>query len=342
MNAREGCLLRTVDGLIFDVKGVVHPPEKIVAFPRFFPHPLGNRKSGDVTYQKVYNLAERYQFLKKQHPQYLVFDPIFDELLCEVPTEMVYFLYDPIKRLAELRDQSRHDKLEAAALNFMKLLRRKSATSWQNLGISGSLLPRLHTSKSDIDPVVYGETPCIAVYEALKSELSQGGSIVKPYTEQQLKTLYKMRLQDTQISFSDFVQTESRKVLQGRFRKHDFYIRCVKDWGENGERYGDRMYRKMGYARVCAVVSDASNAIFTPCSYKVEDVQTLRGLKGELVSTISSFRGRFCEQAKEGEYITAQGKVERVQHKSGKVEFRLLLGGRNSDFMILGETAGED
>jgi len=342
MTAREGCLLKTVDRIIFDVKGLIHPPDKTVAFPRFLPNPLGSRKCNGVAYKKVYNLAERYKLLREQYPQYLVFDPIFDELLCEVPAETVDFLYDPIKRLDELRDQRRLDKLEAAALSFMEFIQRKSVASWQNLGISGSLLPRLHTTKSDIDPVVYGEDTCLAVYKALKSELSEQKSIVKPYTNQQLKKLYKTRLQDTKISFLDFVKTESRKVLQGIFHKHDFYLRCVKDWGENGERYGDTLYRRVGYARVGAIVSNASNSIFTPCSYKVEDVKLLDGQHGELVSLISSFRGRFCEQATEGEYIIAQGKVERVQHKSDQAEYRLLLGGESSDFMILGEPAVED
>jgi predicted nucleotidyltransferase len=115
----------------------------------------------------------------------------------------------------------------------------------------------------------------------------------------------------------------------------------VKDWGENGERYGDNLYRRVGYAKVGAIVSDASNSIFTPCSYRVEDVKLLEGQHGELVSIVSSFRGRFCEQAEEGENVIAQGKVERVQSKSGQVEFRLLLGGKSSDFMILGEPAVE-
>ena len=210
MNAREGYLLKTVDSVIFDVKGLVHPPDKTVAFPRFLPNPLGNRRCEGVAYEKVYNLAERYKLLREQYPQYLVFDPIFDELLCEVPTETVDFLYDPIRRLDELRarDQRRLDKLEAAALSFMELIQRKSAASWQNLGISGSLLSRLHTTKSDIDPVVYGEDICLAVYEALKSELSEQESYVKAYTNQQLKKLYRTRSQDTKIPFPDFVKTE--------------------------------------------------------------------------------------------------------------------------------------
>jgi len=53
------------------------------------------------------------------------------------------------------------------------------------------------------------------------------------------------------------------------------------------------------------------------------------------VSEIASFRGRFCEQAGEGETVIAQGKVEKVQKKNSDTFFRLLLGGKPSDFMVL-------
>jgi predicted nucleotidyltransferase len=37
MMAREGDLIRTKSGVVFDVKGLVHPPNRIIAFPRFIP-----------------------------------------------------------------------------------------------------------------------------------------------------------------------------------------------------------------------------------------------------------------------------------------------------------------
>jgi len=49
---------------------------------------------------------------------------------------------------------------------------------------------------------------------------------------------------------------------------------------------------------------------------------------------ITSFRGRFCEQAEKGEIVTAQGKVEKVVEKDGTEFFRLILGAKPSDFMI--------
>ena len=52
-----------------------------------------------------------------------------------------------------------------------------------------------------------------------------------------------------------------------------------------------------------------------PARYKVEDVQVVDGPKLEPITEIVSFRGRFCEQAANGEEIEAQGKVELVNRQ---------------------------
>ena len=332
---REGGYIEDFNGVIFDVKGLVHPPSRTVAFPRFIPDPHGNRKLGDIIYRKIYALSERYELLKERFPQYLVSDLVFGERLSEVPTEDIKCYYNPVDRLREFRDCNQLDELEADALCFAELLQNHSDIPWNKLGISGSLLVQLHTLKSDIDPIVYGEKSCFKVYEALRSIMKEKKSLVKAYTQEELRNLYSFRSKDTEMSFDDFVTIECRKVLQDKFLQHDFYIRCVKDWNEIEERYGDVVYKRVGYAKIKATISDDSEAIFTPCRYSVDHVQLLKGTCEEVVSEIASFRGRFCEQAGEGEIVIAQGKVERVQKKNGDTFFRLLLGGKPSDFMVL-------
>ncbi|MFB3890102.1 MAG: hypothetical protein ACE14S_11470 [Candidatus Bathyarchaeia archaeon] len=45
---------------------------------------------------------------------------------------------------------------------------------------------------------------------------------------------------------------------------------------------------------------------------------------------------RVCEQAKTGERIVVQGKIERVTDKMGNYEhYRVLIGNQPSDFMAL-------
>ena len=91
----------------------------------------------------------------------------------------------------------------------------------------------------------------------------------------------------------------------------------------------------LGQAEVEVIVTDTSEAIFTPCSYKVGDVRLVRGQPAALLlEEIVSFRGRFCEQAREGERVRARGKLERVITKEGTIHYRLLLGGAG-DFMIV-------
>ncbi|MEM3673217.1 MAG: hypothetical protein QW468_03180 [Candidatus Bathyarchaeia archaeon] len=333
---REGDLIKSVEDIIFDVKGLVHPPNKVIAFPRFIPDFRGNRYFKDVSYRKVYGLSERFEFLKQNHPNYIVYDDVFDETLCEIPTCNVKHHYNPIERLRELGNSQGLDELENVALELFKVLRNSANISWGSMGISGSLLVKLHTPNSDIDPVVYGSENCRKVYAVLRELLKTQETPFKPYNREDLRVLFDFRSKDTFMSFEDFVAVESRKVLQGKFMERDYFIRFVKDWNEIGEKYGDVCYKNCGYMKIKATVIDDSESIFTPCTYKIEKVKIVKGPKLQPVEEISSFRGRFCEQAKNGETVVAQGKLEHVADKRQNREyFRLLLGGKTSDYMVL-------
>ena len=207
MKAREGDLLQTQDETIFDVKGLVHPPNSTVAFPRFIPDAHGNRRREDRVYRKIYALSERYKLLEKRFPQYLIYDPVFGERLCEVPRKDIRHYYNPVQRLQEFRNASQLDDLEVDAILFAEFLKNNSAVSWNKMGISGSLLVQLHTPGSDLDLAVYGEKACRKVCETLKSAMKDGKTEVKPYTLESLKSLYAFRSQDTKIPFNDFAAT---------------------------------------------------------------------------------------------------------------------------------------
>ena len=337
MKAREGDLIETFDGNIFDVKGLVHPLDRIVAFIRFTPDPNGERMRGNTRYKKVYPLHERYALLRKKFPQYLFFDTVFNQWLCEVPTEKVKTHYEPSTHLSQLRHKRVLDKLEKQTIDLARLLYTKAGVKWSALGVSGSLLVNLNTSKSDIDLVVYGSQNAIKIHNTLKLLIPDIASGVKLYDKQNLRTLFDFRSKDTSMKFEDFVRTESRKVLQGKFRGRDYYIRCVKNWKEVVETYGSIFYKPMGEATIDATVADDSQTIFTPCAYQVEDVHVVEGKNLQFPREVVSFRGRFCEQARKGERIIARGMIESLKGESGPEHFRLLVGNRASDFMILAD-----
>lgn len=336
LKTREGDLIETLEGLIFDVKGLVHPPDRVVAFIRYFPEETGDRVRNGSSYGKVYSLSDRYALLKENYPQYLVFDPVFDERMCEVPIDCLKEKYDPIAKLQQLEKGENMDALESKALNLALLLGEKAGTPRNSIGISGSILVGLHRANSDIDLIVYGSANCRKVNITLRKMLNDPDSALRPYDSSDVKRLFDFRSKDTAMGFGDFVRTESRKAFQGKFMHTDYFIRFVKDWNEIDEKYGDFQYKNLGCAKMKATVSNDSESIFTPCRYSIENMAVIGGLKNVAITEICSFRGRFCEQARKGETVMAQGKVEKVMDmRTDRAHFRLLIGNHPADNMVL-------
>jgi len=340
LQAREGELIKTKKKVIFDVKGLVHPPNRIIAFPRYIPSPQGSRGYAGNLYGKVYSFTDRFKFLEEKAPALLVHDPVFDATLCEVPVDTITKHYKPVEKLRKLRSAKTLSDLERKAVQLAEDLKKAADVPWSCLGISGSLLVGLYTLQSDIDPVVYGVENCRKAYAALQHLLEDGDSQFKPYSRRGLHTLFDFRSKDTIMSFEDFALVESRKAFQGLFNGTDYFFRFVKDWNQTGEQYGDVRYKNCGYAKIAATVADGAEALFTPCTYKLENVKVVDGARLQPIREIVSFRGRFCEQLptnlREPPTVEAQGKVERVTNtKTKETHYRLLLGNKPADYMVI-------
>lgn len=339
MLAREGDLIRTKDKVIFDVKGLVHPPNKVVAFPRYIPSFEGDRIKEGEKYTKIYNLAERFEYLTNKTPDLLVSDPVFGEHLCEVPLASIEKYFDPIKTLQTIRAADHLEPLEKKAVSLTEELKEAAGIPWNSIGISGSVMVGLFTLQSDIDPLVYGSENCQKAYEALQGLLKTEKAQFKKYSREELHELFEFRSKDTRMSFDDFEQVEARKAFQGKYQGIDYFIRFVKEWNEVNEQYGDICYETKGYATVSGTVADASESLFTPCTYLLENVRILEGKKIETISEIASFRGRFCKQAERGELVTAKGKVELVNDKKRNTSYhRIIIGNRPEDYLVLSKT----
>lgn len=336
MLAREGELIENENGIIFDVKGLMHPPKKIIAFPRFIPSIEGKRKRNKKKYDKIYNLSERYDYLKNNAPNLLSYDPIFDETLCEVPIQEIKRHYNPINKLKELRKSKKLLDLEKKAIDLLRILKNKAKIPWNSIGISGSILVGLYKLNSDLDPIIYGKKNCQKAYKTLEKILEINNTEIKAYNREGLKNLYKFRKKDTQMEFEDFYKVESRKAFQGTFGGTDFFIRFVRNWEEIKLSYGDIKFQNCGEAKILAKITNDSEALFTPCKYLIGNIEVLKGKKSIKPTEIASFRGRFCLQAKESEKIIAQGKLEKVINNVNKKSYyRLILGSKPTDFMIL-------
>lgn len=333
----ESFYLETEEGMYFTVKGMVHPPDRFIAYLRYAPDPhAGERFKEGRRYRRLYHFAEQEQYLQANAAHYLFFDPVYRATLQGVPRSCISRVYDPRARLQALARQPNRDTVEDDALAFALLLQQEASVPLNGLGLSGSLLIGLHTPHSDLDLTVHGAQNCRAVHQALKRLLNtEANPALRRNDPRELGALYTARVADTHMAFDDFQLAEENKVNQGRFREREYFIRFLKEPAATGESYGDYHYAPCGRARLLATVTDASEAIFTPCRYGLADVQLLDGLPGANIVAAVSFRGRFCEQAQEGQRVLISGMMEQVTAQDGTVWHRLLLGNHVEDSMVL-------
>ncbi len=333
----ESFYLETRDGLVFAVKGHEHPPDRWIGVLRYVPDSnYGDRIRNEQAYRRLYGFAEQEERLQKDFPQYLSYDPVFQTRLQSVPRLLTRRIYDPRLRLFELIQAQKRTSIEEDAVDFADLLRKEAGIPSYCIGITGSLLIGLNTDNSDLDIAVFGAHNSVAVYLALRKLVeSKSCKELSRLDPKKMEDLYRERSADTEMAFYQFEKLERGKVNQGVFRDRTYFIRFIKEPGEIGYVYGDQSYQKLGRATIRALVSDDREAIFTPCRYLLSRVHSLQGPSLPDLAEIVSFRGRFCQQARVGDCVIATGSLERVQHRSGTVWHRLLLGGSREDTMLV-------
>jgi hypothetical protein len=330
----EGFAVETGDGLIFTVKGLVHPPRRTIAYLRYVPDPAGDRCRDGLRYRRVYRFADQIEELRQRGREYLVEDEAFGVQLQTVPDDDVRVVHDPRARLRHLAERGAGDALEAAALSLCDLIQGAAGVPGEALGVTGSLLFGLQNSASDLDLIVYGEDECRAVRDVLERLMSDPRSPLQRPGDEALAAIAAKHREDTLVSGADFARLQARKVNEGRFGGRSCFVRFVKRPDEVAERYEDPRYEPLGSATVHARVADASEALFTPCRYLITEVVSEDGPTPPGLCEITSFRGRFTDQARRGEWVHAHGALERVVWRAGPVTARLTIGGAPGDFLV--------
>ncbi|MCW3992128.1 MAG: hypothetical protein NWE79_05425, partial [Candidatus Bathyarchaeota archaeon] len=139
----------------------------------------------------------------------------------------------------------------------------------------------------------------------------------------------KARWGDTGLDLEKLIDIEVGKVLHGRVCDRDYFVRLVKGPKEVEEEMASRPISEV---KLRAVVVEARGSIFTPCTYRVRDCVFIDAPCFHKASELTSFRGKFTEQAEEGDAVEARGTLEEVKY-SDRTIHRVMLG-RRGDYLV--------
>ena len=313
------------DKTIFYAKGISHPPNYVVAYPKYVPSPNGKRvqRGTGIRYEKVAGVDNEMRYVLSRYKHFVKRDPYFcRDSVPMVPLSEIEKVFNPIEKAMEIAESTAKDNVLKDVKDFIRLCIEVGGV--KNIGVSGSILVDLYTDESDIDVVVYGEADSIKMYKFLRDAIYEKDLGIKPYTVDTLHRLYSERSEETPIPFDKFAEIESRRVLEGLFRGREYFIRLIKE-PSGDDVYGVYKCRKLGDVVAKLRVVDDSQSIFTPCRYRVVVEEIIEGIKTEF-DEVYSLRGRFNEVAKKGEYVLAKGTLEELEYRSGGKRYRVYLG----------------
>ncbi|MHA1136181.1 MAG: nucleotidyltransferase domain-containing protein [Candidatus Thorarchaeota archaeon] len=320
----EGYFVTTLDGLIFEVKGVVHPNDRIIAYVRYVPN-IGSSESMPK-FQKIYDLNEREKFLNDNFPEYLWFSETHERILQSVPHEKVKQILDPVEYMVQLRKDS--SALSISTSKLVDLLLEYTGIDSGDIGVTGSQLVGVARETSDIDLIIFGESTCDEFYKKLEHNFDKIPGLER-YSGNLLDEHLEFRWGELVEHHNTLRDIERRKTLQGVFEKHQFFIRLVKRRQDVAESFGQIVSKNSELREIQCLIIDDRESIFTPCAYEVKssDFPELR--------QIISFRGRFTEHVTEGDFVKAKGRLENMFDTSADERYQqLVLGESSTDYMI--------
>lgn len=282
------------EGWLFAVVSSLQEADNVLCFLRYVP--------GQGQWQKLdTNAANRW--LALHSPVYLHYSRQLDAHLHAVPVTHISAHYQPRKRLAELLVIPGRDKVERDCQQFCTLLAEQDV-DLSEVGVTGSLLPGLQRSASDIDLVFYRRETFHRARKAVRTLLAQGACqdlAGKDWLE-------SFRRRGCALSLSEYVWHEQRKYNKVLFHERKIDLSLVTP---NTIPAGD--CRKLGLTKLAARVTDDRRGFDYPAEYSIDHDE---------IDAVLSFTATYQGQAVSGEYIEVRGQLEQMAG-GGK---RLIVG----------------
>ncbi len=280
----------TKENWIFAVADYFHP-DGIRSTLRYVPDKDGDRELNGIRYKK-YDFDVAFDYMQEHRPEWV-------RDVHVVPEDQVKRVLHPSDRIPKYVKED--IRVRAIVQTLLEAGIPKS-----KMGITGSLLPGLQNTSSDIDFVVYGNA-WFNARDAVAKAKSKDGPI-EELDEDMWRRIYNKRVPE--LSYDEFILHEMRKGNRGMVDGTYFDLLFVRDW----EQIKESICRgeDIGAMRITTRVTNADLAFDNPAVYKVDH---------EEIDHVLSYTHTYTGQALAGEIIEAQGVVEQI----GNIK-RLVVG----------------
>ena len=325
----DGDTFVTKDGFIFNTFGYEHPQDRVFAFLKYIPAEFKalfnvqmlerTWKYGDTQLfraEKLYTAKNYKTFIetfRKNFPDYVYYCYLRNKELITAPLNLIDRVFVPRDRLAALMQVKKPDSLQKLALELINMLSEASGVGLDDFGIHGSIALDMHAPESDIEFVVYGSENFRKVEAAIARLVNAG-----------------------MLSYIVSNRFDAARKFQGRYKGKIFMYNATRKLEEVKTWYGMARFSSIDPVRFQCTVSDDTEAMFRPATYKITNYMPLDAaselpldkIPDRVVSNIGCYRN----VARQGSEIKVAGQLERVEKiKTGAVHYQVVVGTATSE-----------
>jgi predicted nucleotidyltransferase len=266
--------------------------------------------------EKLYTAKNYKTFIevfRKNFPDYVYYCYLRNKELITAPLNLIDRVFVPRDRLAALRQVKKPDSLQKLALDLIRMLSEASGVGLDDFGIHGSIALNMHAPESDIDFVVYGSENFRVVEETIARLVNAG-----------------------KLSYIVSNRLDAARKFQGRYKGKIFMYNATRKPEEVKTRYGTARFSSIDPVRFQCTVSDDTEAMFRPATYKIANYKPLDAqselpidkIPDRVVSNIGCYRNI----ARKNSEIKVAGQLERVETiKTGAVHYQVVVGTATSE-----------
>ena len=266
--------------------------------------------------EKLYTAQNYQSFIatfRRNFLDYIYYCYLRHKELISAPLSSIERVYVPKDCLTALTKLEHPDMLQKMALDLIRLLSKESGVGMEDFGIHGSIALNMHAPESDIDFVVYGSQNFRKVEATIARFVNAGV----------LSYIFSNRL-------------DAARRFQGRYLNKTYMFNATRKPEEVKSKYGMFRFSSIDPVRFQCTVSDDSETMFRPATYKIGNYKHLDSASelppDKIPDRVISNIGCYRNIARQSSEIKVSGKLERVEEiRTGDVFYQVVVGTATSE-----------